>query len=274
VAHRCRATDRPRPIEIGHQAAFCLAATYPDCPRYQAAAAPRRSVAITTSSRPTVAKPGDAAAIERMQAEVGAAGTLGAAGTPGAADNPGMSGILSTRDRPAMPWTLDRSVRPASPNPVNATAPPDRPDRADPSGRTRWRRAVVVVIAIAVLAVLAVAAYLASPAIVDWVRQVGAVAPAASTSPSAVPRTSPARASLSPVPTRTASPTPAPTTTTRPTPTPTPARTSIIYVVVRNDTLNIIAARYGVSVTAISKANRIADPSLIVVGQRLVIPPP
>ena len=43
VGHRCRASDRLRPIDLGHQSAFCLAATYPDCPRYQAAAAFRGS---------------------------------------------------------------------------------------------------------------------------------------------------------------------------------------------------------------------------------------
>jgi spore germination protein len=44
-------------------------------------------------------------------------------------------------------------------------------------------------------------------------------------------------------------------------------------VVVRGDTLIAIAARYGVTVAAIQKANRIPDPSLIIVGWHLVIPP-
>ena len=39
VAHRCRATDRPRPIELGHQATFCLGGTYPECAWYRAAVA-------------------------------------------------------------------------------------------------------------------------------------------------------------------------------------------------------------------------------------------
>ena len=42
VAHRCYAANRPRPIDLGHQAAFCLAATFPDCDRYRPAVAPGR----------------------------------------------------------------------------------------------------------------------------------------------------------------------------------------------------------------------------------------
>ncbi len=44
------------------------------------------------------------------------------------------------------------------------------------------------------------------------------------------------------------------------------------YVVQRGDTLAAIAARYGTTVSAIARANGIANPSLIVVGRRLTIP--
>jgi LysM repeat protein len=44
------------------------------------------------------------------------------------------------------------------------------------------------------------------------------------------------------------------------------------YVVQRGDTLASIAARYGTTVSAIVRANGIANPSLIVAGQRLTIP--
>lgn len=44
------------------------------------------------------------------------------------------------------------------------------------------------------------------------------------------------------------------------------------YVVRRGDSLGTIAARYGTSVAALARANRIANPSVIYVGQRLVIP--
>ena len=44
------------------------------------------------------------------------------------------------------------------------------------------------------------------------------------------------------------------------------------YVVQRGDTLAAIGARYGTTVSAIVRANGIANPSLIVAGQRLTIP--
>jgi len=46
----------------------------------------------------------------------------------------------------------------------------------------------------------------------------------------------------------------------------------IIHVVERGETLFIIAARYGTTVEAIVQANAIANPNLIYVGQRLIIP--
>jgi LysM repeat protein len=45
-----------------------------------------------------------------------------------------------------------------------------------------------------------------------------------------------------------------------------------VYVVRRGDSLGAIAVRYGTSVAALARANRIANPSIIYVGQRLVIP--
>ena len=47
---------------------------------------------------------------------------------------------------------------------------------------------------------------------------------------------------------------------------------SKVHVVRRGDTLAKIALRYGVSVTALSRANNLRNPNLIYVGQRLVIP--
>lgn len=46
----------------------------------------------------------------------------------------------------------------------------------------------------------------------------------------------------------------------------------IVHVVSRGSTLSHIAVQYGVSVSAIVAANRIANPSLIFAGQRIVIP--
>ena len=47
---------------------------------------------------------------------------------------------------------------------------------------------------------------------------------------------------------------------------------SKVHVVRRGDTLAKIALRYGVSVTALSRANNLRNPNLIYVGQRLLIP--
>ncbi|GAC1320704.1 MAG: hypothetical protein NVSMB12_20530 [Acidimicrobiales bacterium] len=44
------------------------------------------------------------------------------------------------------------------------------------------------------------------------------------------------------------------------------------YTVVPGDTLGTIAARFGTSVVALASTNRIADPDLIFVGQRLTVP--
>lgn len=44
------------------------------------------------------------------------------------------------------------------------------------------------------------------------------------------------------------------------------------YTVVAGDNLTAIAARFGTTVSAIARANNIANPNLIYVGQRLVIP--
>jgi len=51
-----------------------------------------------------------------------------------------------------------------------------------------------------------------------------------------------------------------------------PEQASKVHVVRRGDTLAKIALRYGVSVTALSRANNVRNPNLIYVGQRLVIP--
>ena len=281
VAHRCRATEHPRPIDLAHQGAFCLATTYPDCPRYQAAAAPRRSGGVTTAPRPADAKPGDPISTDRVTAEVGPAGTpglTGAAGAIRAAEAARTSGSLGTPDRPAMPWTLIRSVSPGSPKPTDPLAPTDRSGRTDPPKAVRGRRAVVVVIAIAVLAVLAVAAYLASPAMGDWLRQTGTGAPAASPLPLVSRSATPAATLGTTQPTPSGRPDPSPGTTppagAMPTAAPTPVRTRIVHVVTKGEYLIGIAARYGVPVDAIISANRLKDPSLIYVGERLVIPPP
>ncbi len=51
-----------------------------------------------------------------------------------------------------------------------------------------------------------------------------------------------------------------------------PLPDGVTYTVRAGDTLTRIAARYGVSTAALARANGIANPNLIYVGQRLVIP--
>jgi hypothetical protein len=272
VAHRCRATDRPRPIDLAHQSAFCLAATYPDCPRYQAAALPR-SGTVPAARPPTETKPGDPVAVDRPTSEIAEAGTLRASRTPGPNDATGTStpaGSPATPDRPAMPWTLDRLARPVVPGPIAAPDPTDRPETA--GEKMRWRRPLIVAIVIAIVVLLAAAAYVASPAIGDWLRHPGAGASAASPVPLASRSVMPAPSVATPSPG--SSPSPDPSLGAGPTVAPTPAATPTIHVVARGEYLIGIAARYGVPVDAIVNANRITDPSLIYVGERLIIPRP
>ncbi|MBA3777838.1 MAG: LysM peptidoglycan-binding domain-containing protein [Chloroflexi bacterium] len=51
-----------------------------------------------------------------------------------------------------------------------------------------------------------------------------------------------------------------------------PSASETLYVVVEGETLSEIAERYGVTVEALVEANDIADPDLLEIGQRLVIP--
>lgn len=73
-----------------------------------------------------------------------------------------------------------------------------------------------------------------------------------------------------PTPTRTPGPTATPGPS--PTPRPTPVSGTCIYTVRAGDTLNLIARRFGTSVSAIALRNGIPNPNLIFPGQRLVIP--
>ena len=69
---------------------------------------------------------------------------------------------------------------------------------------------------------------------------------------------------------------PAPSASAAPSasPSPSPAATPLIYVVKRGDQLGRIAASFGITLQAIEAANNIANPNLIIPGQKLVIPAP
>lgn len=97
------------------------------------------------------------------------------------------------------------------------------------------------------------------------------------TNPSLTPATSAPLANA----TSTSTP-PVPTTPTTPSPvttTPTPAVTDIVpaaeieHTVVRNDTFDTIARKYGVTVKAIQLANPNVNPTALRIGSKLKIPP-
>ena len=96
----------------------------------------------------------------------------------------------------------------------------------------------------------------------------GAAAPVTATPVTAAPVTAPP----SPSPSPTASPTGSASRTPVASPTPTPRPTPLVHVVQRGETLTSIARRYHVTVADLAAINRIKDPNLIVVGQRLTIP--
>ena len=76
--------------------------------------------------------------------------------------------------------------------------------------------------------------------------------------------------------TPTPSATPSPTSTVAagpPVETATIEATPQTYVVVEGDTLFDIAASFGITLEALTEANGIADPTLLQIGQVLVIPP-
>ncbi len=158
---------------------------------------------------------------------------------------------------------------------ATATMGPAAPDaRPSRDGGAGWGRSRALRRAAALLAVLGlvmligaigVGAIGGSPA--DGGAPGGVASPSASPSPTATPVPTPTPA---PVPTPAPAPTPAPT----PTPTATPAPSPIVHVVARGETLSSIAELYGVTVQAIEDANEIDNPSLIIVGQKLVIPAP
>jgi LysM repeat protein len=97
-----------------------------------------------------------------------------------------------------------------------------------------------------------------------------------------VTRTSTQTAAATSTPTATFTATPLPTFTSTSTPTlppptptavpPTATATLSIYAVQRGDTLSKIAAKLGVDLNALISANHLANPSMIAVGLKLVVP--
>ncbi len=96
----------------------------------------------------------------------------------------------------------------------------------------------------------------------------GKAAPAVLVEPTATPTPTPTVTST-PTPTATKTPTPTPSKTA--TATPTPTATAKTYIVVSGDTLQRIATKFGVTVTALKTANKLTS-DVIKIGQKLVIP--
>ncbi|MFM6977705.1 MAG: LysM peptidoglycan-binding domain-containing protein [Micrococcales bacterium] len=98
----------------------------------------------------------------------------------------------------------------------------------------------------------------------------GKAAPSVLVEPTATP-TPTATSTPTSTPTKSATPTPTKTATPTKTPTPSPSATAKTYIVVSGDTLSRIAAKFGVSVTALKTANNLTSDT-IKLGQKLVIP--
>jgi len=93
--------------------------------------------------------------------------------------------------------------------------------------------------------------------------------PTATPVPTATPTASPMPAATA----TPAEPSPTPTAPATPTTTPTPLPPVVTVHVVRpGDVLLDLAAEYGTSVSALTQANALADPNMIYVNQRLLVP--
>lgn len=164
--------------------------------------------------------------------------------------------VVTTEVEPEGPLVRERDRPVVSPLPAGEQ--PRRP--------SRLRRFLVGVATIVAVAVVGFVAGMMLPVIFPGPgieTGTASPSPAASSTPTAGPTATP-----EPPATPTAEPTATPTAE------PTPAPTPLIHVVQPGDQLARIAARYGVTVAAIVEANDLADPNLIRVGQRLIIPLP
>jgi LysM repeat protein len=140
------------------------------------------------------------------------------------------------------------------------------PDGEASRRRSRLHSFLVGVVTIFAVAVVGFVAGLMLPVILPGPGiDTGTASPIPAASGAATPATTA-------TPGSTGAPTPAPTPVA--TAAPTPAPTQIVHVVQPGEQLGRIAARYGVTVAAIQAANNLANPNLIHVGQKLIIPPP
>lgn len=276
-AHRCRAKDRPQPIDLGHQVAYCLADAYPTCPRYVAAASrPSRASKPVPVAIAITELPGSATAVPAIETRpapqggppLAPAATHVPAATPVPPATPVPSGWIGEPRSGASPVARAPLARVGLPPIVTPERTPESPRRS----MALWRRVLAVALAVVVVAA---SALLGGPILADWLRGAGVGAVSGSPAPSVATLITPAPSPSIRQPTQPpASPGPTPTTSSAPTTTLRPTRTpgSRIHVVAKGETLIGIAATYGVTVAAIEKANAIVDPAFIYVGEQLLIP--
>jgi LysM repeat protein len=192
------------------------------------------------------------------QPETGSAGTARDADGNGEGDAPG----ADEADASTTPGTIYRTVPPL---PEDAAA---RPRRRSPLVSVLVGLLILVVVGAGGFAIGMLLPFLI-PLPAGSISTVSPAPTAGSTAaPTAGSSGTPGAASGGASPSAGASVTPSPSIA------PTPGATPLVYVVQRGDQLGRIAQSFGVTLQAIQAANGIANPNLIVTGQRLVIPSP
>lgn len=208
------------------------------------------------------------------------------------------SGLIAISHQAALCLTADhpsctRYKVPAATGATPAAATPAAPASAiataDTGGRVRWRgasyplrgrvnRAAAILVGgltLAIVGIVALGFRAPTPAAPSAVA--ASIASTGDASPPSSPTTTPtgpaANVDPSPSPAPTPPPSGAPTSTVSASPSAKASPQPTIYTVVRGDTLTSIARAYGISLDALKQANpSIENPSLIVVGQQIVIP--
>jgi LysM repeat protein len=229
-----------------------------------------------TAGTPPMAETTPGVAVE---ATLGAAGaTLAEEAGVAAPGQPEAGDAESTHDAEGSgagdaPGTEDADAPPA-PGTIYRTVPP-LPEDAVPYPRRR-SPLVSLVVGLLILVVVGAGGFaigMALPLLIPLpAGSISAVSPAPTTGSTPAPT---AGSTAAPgVPSAGASPTAGAPGTPSSSLAPTPGATPLIYVVQRGDQLGRIAQSFGLTLQALQAANGIANPNLIVTGQRLVIPSP